>query len=132
MRYTSAMKHLFLAFFLLVPSLSFAANPYLQCEFSKRYSGEYENVNDFTFEEYPWLMISAKGEGWEVTVGGITYGEEDPGTIVKKSVGDGQMQFASAADRWTLTIDVRRKMALFAAAVDEAAPSENVALFRCQ
>ncbi len=57
----------------------------------------YEDVNDFVFEDYPWLLIESVADGWEVNVGAMEYGAgeffSEPQTIVK-SVRGGIVHFS--------------------------------------
>jgi hypothetical protein len=111
----------------------------IQCKFLESISSDYENVNDFSFQDYPWLTIKQVSGGWEVTVGGIIYGDQysetAPEQIRKESHGTGQTVFESANvdEPWQIRIDTAQKTALFSVDIDGGSSGlKETALFKCQ
>ncbi len=113
------------------------ASDSLECEFSKQLSSDYEDINDFTFQDYPWLLLKSVPGGWQVTVGGITYGDEfsgsGPDQIEKQIVSSREVLFKStnADEKWIIRIV--DKMALFSADVGNGSTGlTDIAEFICK
>lgn len=114
-----------------------AAN--FECRFSERISGDYEDINDFSFQDFPWLLIDRVPAGWMVTVGAITYGDEYSGTspeqIEKIEVSEQRLNLENRnlSEKWLIQIDLQEKTALFSADLKEDALGvRDIALFNCE
>lgn len=131
-----------------------AASEKYQCKLSKRldessltWSEElkkdvsistFESVNDFVFEEYPWLLIESVTGGWEVRVGAMSYGDgqfsTEPETISKTL--DGEVTLFSydnpeGDNKWQVRLDPRTRIAKFIAENDDGNPIDT-AEFTCE
>jgi len=70
----------FLISMMMIFSLAAGAQD-LTCEVSHIQSGHYENVNDFSFQDYRHLLVQGSGERLSVTVGAMVYERDDYGDL---------------------------------------------------
>jgi len=110
----------------------------VECQFEKRFTTAYEGINDFTFEDYPWLIITPLEKGFEVTVGGITYGDEYSGTeptAITKTNKRSRIDYENTNrnEFWIIRYNKRKKLAVFYAVLDEQKSRlTKVARFQCE
>lgn len=115
------------------------ARTYLECKFATRYSSEYEEINGFTFEDYPMLTVHDWEDGFIVTVGGITYGDEASGTrpseIKRRLIRNWPVGFENTNEneKWIIRHNWHTKFAVFYADLgkDSEKPT-RIAAFRCE
>lgn len=125
---------LILIFAILLPGVATA----LECQFEKRFSSKYEDINDFTFEDYPALTIQTLEKGYQVTVGGITYGDEYSGTEptqITKTNKRARIDYETTnrEEFWIIRYNKRKKLAVFYAVLDEQKSRlTRVARFQCE
>ena len=128
---------LFIVMVLSVLSSFASATQPIECQFSERLSADYEDINDFSFNDYPWLLIKESGKGWEVTVGGITYGDEYSATVPEQidrtETKNNEIVFENRNlnEHWIIQIDSQTNTALFSADLGSSSLTE-IAKFKCQ
>lgn len=119
-----------------------AVHEMYECKFSKRLDessntgseelkkevgiSSYEEVNDFVFEEYPWLTIKSVAGGWKVSVGAMSYGDGQfstpPQTIIKTGGGDTAIfsyDNPEGDNKWLVRFNPRTRIAKFIAEDDD-------------
>lgn len=145
---------LFLFIGIFLPLSSQAASETYECQFLKRldessmtWSDElekevkistFEDMNDFIFEEYSWLLIESVTGGWMIRVGAMIYGDgqfsTEPQTITKSLDGDISVFLYNNPEgdaKWQIHLNPRSHITKFIAE-DQSGKLIDTAEFICE
>jgi len=122
----------------LINNSALAQSIKIECKINKIFSSEYEEVNDFTFEDYPSLTIKSVAGGWYVGIGAMIYGDEtsetEPSQIKKTQINPGEILIhnTNPDENWIVRLNLQTKIAIFSAQTqNETEKFIDVALFSC-
>lgn len=123
-------------------AMSFATEPepqhLLECKVKKVFADDYENINDFTFKDYPYLVVKPTAKGWLVSVGAMVYGEDEeiltPEQIRSTWISPTHLSFNadSEYEKWFIEVNLSKQEATFwFYENDISAEPSKVAVFAC-
>jgi hypothetical protein len=123
---------------LLINNSALAQSIKIECKINKVFSYEYEEVNDFTFEDYPSLTIKSVAGGWYVGIGAMIYGDEtsetEPSQIKKTQANTSEIVIRNTNpnESWIVRLNLQTKIAIFSTqSQNETEKFIDVALFSC-
>ena len=106
----------------------------IACNVTSVAKTSFENVNDFTFKDYPYLVIRHDLEaGWSISVGGMLYDQDSTGVHYILGL-QGKAEWTSASpqdENWRLELDMSTGKAQFYWVEDETNKWAMVARFQC-
>lgn len=114
---------------------------FLECKIKEVLVDDYENINDFTFADYPWLVVSPAKGGWKVSVGAMIYGEDEeilpPEEIRSMWMSPAQLKFYTrkSDEKWIVIVNLENKEAAFwiyEPRKDTSLKAVKVATFSCE
>lgn len=133
------MKFLSTIALFMVVGVATQAEVIYRCDIEKVHNGDYENVHDFLFEEYPTLTIEMSESGkFSISIGAITYDEADDVLVDVAKIGYGDKwgifydeQMTERIDFFTSGDNSMKTKANLRAFLDETEGLKLIATFNC-